>query len=128
MGPAPGLDAELDGNGLKYGPGKRQDAFVMDWKSTDQSIHWPVRITTPGDFELAVTYDADPQAVGGSYRVSLGGNGEAKGEVEGGKEHSQTLGRVRLNPGAFDLRIQPTDVRNGQFLKLRNLSLTPVAQ
>lgn len=123
-----GLDATLEGSGLKYGAGKRQDAFVMDWKSKDQSVVWPVRITEPGDFDLAITYDADPAAAGGIFNVSVGKNDAIVGKIQAEKEHFHPLGRVHLDPGTFEIRIRATDVRNGQFLKLRNLSLTPVAR
>ena len=77
---------------------------------------------------MAVTYDAEEKSAGGAYVVELGAGRGVKRKVEAGREHRQGLGRVRLGPGAFVIRVRPTDVRGGEFLKLRNLSLTPVAQ
>src|SRR5205085_9967545 len=64
------FDAELHGKTMRFGPGKKTDAYVIQWSKPDETISWNVRVTQPTTFNVATLYDA--ASAGGMYAVKIG--------------------------------------------------------
>jgi hypothetical protein len=120
-------DGQLQGRGLRYGAGKRQDAYIYDWNQTDEYVAWPVRLNDSAMFEIRVSYDAGADSAGGQYSVTFDGQ-PYTGTVGEGKERSDMLGRVTLTAGQHEIRITPTRMRGSELMRLRALTLTPMSR
>jgi alpha-L-fucosidase len=119
------FDGELVGRGLAFGAGKTRDAWVRGWSRADAAVRWPVRLKSAAVFDVGIAYDAEAASVGGKYRVKVGEQ-VLGGTVERTPTGALPLGRVRLAPGAFDVRVEAEAITGGELFKLRGLVLTPV--
>jgi alpha-L-fucosidase len=118
------FDGHLTG-GLSFGSGKVRDAYVLGWDRPDEEVSWLVRLREPTTYEVAIAYDADPKAAGGTYVVKLGGK-QLEGTVGPTPTAPIVLGKVTLEPGKFEIVVTPTKIVGGELVKLRGLTLTPV--
>ena len=118
------FDGQLNGRGIAFGPGKTKDAYVQRWTKTDETVSWPVRLDTPVTFEVTISFDAEAASAGGTYIVHIG-EGTLQGTVTTPRGRP-TLGRVRLQPGSFEIRVGPTEIKGGELMRLRSITLTPV--
>jgi alpha-L-fucosidase len=119
------FDGELHG-GLKFGPGKKTDDVVMDWTNTNQFINWPVRLREPVTYEVLANYDASVKSAGGTFRVNVGSQ-TLDGTVQASTNKLVSLGRISLQPGNFEIRISPFEIKDGELFRLRHLELKPVS-
>jgi alpha-L-fucosidase len=117
------FDAQLRG-GLGYGSGKLRDAYVQRWNKLEGSVRWPVRLREPTTYDVAISYDADRRSAGGTYVVKLGDK-SLPGTVGGSTSSPQSLGKVTLPAGAFEISVEPIQISGGELLRLRSLTLTP---
>jgi len=117
------FDGELRGRGLRFGPGKKTDAYVENWRQTNELVAWPARLAAPASFDVGVLYDAPAGSAGGTFAVNFGGQSLA-GTVLTGTNVSAALGRVRLEPGTFEIRWQAGTIRGGELMRPRSLVLT----
>jgi alpha-L-fucosidase len=118
------FDGVLHG-GVKYGAGKAENAYVENWTRNDASVSWPVRVTAPAQYEVSAVYDAPRESEGGTYRVQLGTQ-ELSGTVRTGIHRVEPLGRIRLEPGRFEIRVLSKDMKGAELLRLRSLVLKPI--
>lgn len=138
------FDAKI-GGALQFGPGKSSDAWVKNWKKKEDAVVWPVRVHDKATFEVTVAYDAptDTQrnrvvegdagrelakagkGAGGRYSVQLGPQTVEKA-VRAGINVKEALGRVTLEPGAYDLRVSALEIKGEELMRLRSVVLTPV--
>lgn len=137
------LDASLVGD-LKYGPGKSRDAWIFNWKSKNDAVFWPVKADEESTFDAVLIYDAPegskPKIVegdagsekdagqsgaGGSYRVTCG-DWHVEKTVKTGAGVREPLGRITVEPGEKEFRVQAVKVTGEELLRLRALELTPV--
>jgi hypothetical protein len=116
------FDAELHGKGLKFGPGKVRDAHVTGWTKAGQSIVWPVRLNTAAEYDVAIIYDAEENAVGATYQLGFGSQ-TLNGTVKPGAIQTASLGRVSLPPGIFTITLSTTDNRNNELMRPRSILL-----
>jgi hypothetical protein len=119
------FDGRLRGTGLSFGAGKPRDAYVQGWSRAGDSVGWPVRLNEAAAFDVAVSYDAPPPSAGGAFRVRLGGR-SLPGVVQETPGRPVGLGRVRLEPGAFEIAVEAVDIRGDELMRLRSVVLTPV--
>jgi alpha-L-fucosidase len=119
------FDGELSGKTIRFAPGKKENAFVQDWSEPGDSVSWPLRVATPATFDLSVLYDAPAASAGGTYKVAIGDQ-TFGGTVAAGTERSQSLGRVRLEKGNYELRVAPEKIAGKELMNLRTVTLTPV--
>jgi alpha-L-fucosidase len=119
------FDGDLKGAGLRFGPGKVRDAYVTGLSKPGQSIAWAVRLNAPATFEVSVIYDADAPAAGRSFGVELGAE-RLGGAVKPGTFQTNRLGRVTLQSGLGEIGLAPVDSRDGELMRPRSLTLTPV--
>ena len=118
------FDGVLKG-GLKYGPGKKTDDYVINWNSEDQSVTWPVRLEKAVTYEVLANYTAPADSAGGTFTVSFGSQ-SVSGQVRAGTDQTVSLGRVSLAPGSFDIQVTGTKINGNELFRLRNLQLKPV--
>jgi hypothetical protein len=120
------FDGERIGRGLSFGAGKTRDAWVHGWSRSDAAVAWPVRVSAPATYQVGIAYDADEKSAGGQYRVRVGDEVLA-GTVERTPAAPVTLGKVHLQPGAFEIRVEAVRIAGDELMRLRGLTLTPVA-
>jgi alpha-L-fucosidase len=119
------FDGELHGKTMRFGPGKKTDAYVTQWSKPDETISWSVRVAQPTTFAVATLYDA-PSA-GGTYAVKVGSQSVA-GTVKQAKLQQDSLGPVKLEPGNYEIQIVPEKIAGEELMNLRTLILTPEAK
>jgi hypothetical protein len=120
------FDANLRGQGLRFGPGKVRDAYAYEWTRPDQFIVWPVRLNQAATFEVGVTYDAEAGSAGGTFTLSAGAS-SLKGAVQPGTIRTISLGRVSLPAGNAELKLSALEIRGNEMMKPRSLTLKPAA-
>ena len=138
------FDAKIAGQ-LQYGSGSKGDDRVLNWKNPGDVVVWPVRVSEPAAFEVAINYDA-PQiskakkvegdagkeiaaahnAAGGTYAVQIGGT-EFTGTVHLGNQVTENLGRVQLAPGTYQIRVSAKTITGDELMRLRRVELKPGA-
>jgi alpha-L-fucosidase len=119
------FDAHL-ANGLSFGAGKLRDSYVLGWDRPDEDVSWLVRLREPATYEVAIAYDSDPKSVGGTYVVRVGGQ-QLTGTVGPTPTEPVVLGKVTVEPGKFEIVVTPTKIVGGELMRLRGITLTPVA-
>ncbi|MCX6901941.1 MAG: alpha-L-fucosidase [Verrucomicrobia bacterium] len=115
------FDGQLQGR-LRFGAGKKTDAYVQDWSRRGDFIAWPARVTEAASFDVAVVFDAEAASVGGTFVVKVGER-EFPGTVKQGVEQTVALGQVTLSPGAFEIRVEPKEIKGNELMRLRSLTL-----
>ena len=138
------FDATLKGN-LRFGSGEKNNDTVQNWISTNDAVIWPVRVNEAATFELGITYDAPRvsktrrivegdagkevapanQGASGVYVVQIGGNA-LTGTVRQGNRVAETLGRVALPPGNYEIRVAAKEITGEELMRLRQMTLKPV--
>jgi hypothetical protein len=119
------FDGKLAGDSIKFGQGKRENAYVEQWTKPSDSVAWSVRVTQPTTFDLAATYDAEADSEGGHYEVRTGSS-DLAATVHAGKEQTQRLGQVQFAPGVHEIRVQPDRIAGSELMRLRHLTLSAV--
>lgn len=120
------FDAQLEGKGLKFGPGKTRDAYVLGWSNATQSVVWPVRLNEAAEFELVATYDAEKESAGGTFTAIVGtAKAPTVAAVKSGTMQTANLGRVSLKPGSTEIKLSAVSIQGGELMKPRSLTLTP---
>ena len=120
------FDGTIHGQTLRFGQGKRENAYVEQWSEAEESLAWPVRVTAPASFEVTALYDAEKPSAGGTYRLAIGSHVLA-GVVHEGKERSETLGTVRLEAGEHEIRVAPVRIAGNELMRLRSVTLRAVS-
>ncbi len=140
-----GFDAKLEGK-LQFGPGKSSDAWVTNWKSKGDAVVWPVRLNEEATFEVELVYDAPKDSKGGKvkegdagrertqagrgaggvYLVKVGTQTLEK-QVRTGTNVRDTLGKLTLEPGSFEIRVSAREITGEELLRLRAVMLKPVS-
>ena len=120
------FDGKLAGETIKFGQGKKDNAYVEQWTEPSDSIGWTVRVTQPTRFTVAASYDAPPESAGGKFRLKNGSDTKFEGSVKAGVEQSQRLGELELAPGVHEIRVEPAQIVGNELMRLRNLTFTAV--
>jgi len=122
------FDAELRGDGFKYGDGKAPRAYVSNWTSKDQAVVWPVRLNEPAAFEVEIRYTNAAAADGGSFVLEAGGKKlsvTVKSSARESDIHTEKLGRLELAAGAFELRVKAEAIAGKELMRLFAVTLRP---
>ena len=115
----------VTGKTMRFGPGKKTDAYVIQWSKPDETISWSVRVAQPATFSVATLYDAG--GAGGTYSVKVGSQ-SLSGTVKQAKLQQDSLGTVKLEPGTYPIQIVPEKIAGEELMNLRTLILTPEAK
>jgi alpha-L-fucosidase len=116
------FDGELHGKGLKFGPGKVRDAYAMDWTKPDEFISWPARINEPATYDVELTYDAEANSAGGTFSISFGSQ-TLNGVIKSGTIQTTQVGRVKLQPGSFEIKLAAGEIKGSELMRPRTLTL-----
>ncbi len=119
------FDGDLQG-GLKYGPGKKTDDYVISWNSENESVTWPVRLEKAATYEVLANYTATADSAGSAFTVNFGSQ-SFSGQVKAGTDQTISLGRVSLAAGSYDIKVTGTKVNGDELFRLRNIQLKPVS-
>ncbi|MCX7008147.1 MAG: alpha-L-fucosidase, partial [Kiritimatiellaeota bacterium] len=141
-----GFDAKLQGK-VQFGPVKKSDDWVTNWKAKGDAVVWPLRLNTQATFELALVYDAPKDSKGGKVKEGDAGKERAQAskgaggtyvvkvcaqsvehKVRSGANLRDALGKLTLEPGAFEIRVTAKEITGDELLRLRALILKPVAE
>jgi alpha-L-fucosidase len=139
------IHATLEG-GLKYGPGKSRDAWVFNWRGSEDAVVWPVRADRKVSYDAVLVYDApggtktrvidgdagkektaEQSGSGGIYAVSCG-DWTIQRTVRTGTNVAEPLGRITVHPGDGEIRIKAVKVTGEELFRPRSLELTPVRE
>jgi hypothetical protein len=115
------FDGVLHG-GLRFGPGKKTDDYVMDWTNLNQSVTWPVRLNQPATYEVLIDYLAANNSASGTFKVVLGSQ-VLNGTVPVGDPQNVSLGQVSLRAGTFEIGVFAREIKGGELFRLRSLRL-----
>ena len=124
------FDGRLEGDGMRYGDGKRGRDVVERW-GAGGSVAWDVRLTAPGRFRLALEYAAGSPTSASAYRVTVGPM-RMDGRVmpTGGDSVFVTspVGEVALDAGAYTIRVLPLRIDGAALMRLRRIELMPLGE
>ena len=119
------FDGQLHG-GLRFGPGKKTDDYVLDWTRASQSVTWPFRLNENALYEVFVNYEAPENTAGGTFEISLG-NQTLEGTVQPGVARPVSVGKVALAPGNYRIKVGAKSISGSELFRLRNLELRPAS-
>lgn len=123
------FDGQLAGRGIRYGDAKRNNDVVNEWSDTAGTVSWPVRVTTPGRFKVAVNYSTASVKNGGTYVLEVGGqkiNGRVSPTEKLSEFRTEPLGEVILPAGNSTLVVRAVEIADGNLMRLRQVELTPL--
>ncbi len=109
-------------SGLRFGPGKKTDDYVINWTKPEQSVSWPVRLDSPANYEVLANYDAPRGSAGGTFNVTVGSS-QLAGTVQAGTNQTVSLGRVSLAPGKLVIKVAGNQITGSELFRLRDLEL-----
>jgi len=118
------FDGELHG-GLRFGPGKKTDDVVENWTKPNQSVTWAVRLNEAVTYDVFINYDTT-DSVTNTFTVSFGSQ-TLEDATQKNNNKSLSVGKVSLQPGTFEIKVAPKEIKRGELFELRNLELRPVA-
>jgi hypothetical protein len=114
------FDGHLEGSPIRFGPGKKTDAYVIQWSQADNAVTWNVRVTEPTTFAISAIYDAG--SAGGTYAVKTGGQSAT---VRPGKLQQDVLGTINFVAGNHQIKVVPEKIAGEELMNLRTLVLRP---
>ena len=117
------FDAKLVG-GLRFGPGKERDAYVLGWTQPKQSVRWPVRVREKVTYEVAIAYDAEKESINNTFVVNVGDK-TLQGKIAEPSKTPVVLGQVTLTPGETEISVEAVGERTGELMRLRGIVLRP---
>lgn len=119
------FDAELMGEGMRFGPGKTHDAHVLGFSGQNQSIQWAARLNEATIYDVEISYDAIAESDGNTFKVTFGTQA-LTGSVNSGNIQTDYLGRIELEPGEVMISLIASETTGGEVMRPRALKLTPV--
>ncbi|MCC5930750.1 MAG: alpha-L-fucosidase [Cyclobacteriaceae bacterium] len=119
------FDAELIGEGLRFGPGKSNDDHILGFSSQRQSIRWATRLNETTLYDVEISYDAEAEENGTAFEVAFGSK-SLKGSVNAGKSQKDYLGRIEIDPDDFIISITPLMTTEKEIMRPRSLTLRTV--
>jgi len=119
------FDGRLAGP-LGFDRGKAENAFVKNWGNAEGRISWPLRVRERATYDVSLAYDADKKSEGGTFQVAIGGK-SFPGKVAPTPKNPVRVGRVTLEPGAYELVVSATKIMNatagGELFRLRSAQM-----
>ena len=100
---------------------------MTGFSNRNQAVVWPVRLNERAAFEVQICYDAEPDSAGSGFAVAFGDQ-ILRGTVNAGTIVTQTLGRVSLPKGATEIRLAAEEIKGGEALRPRSLTLKTAAR
>lgn len=117
------FDANLHGPALKYGPGKKNNDYLINWTSPQAYITWQIRADAPGRYQITANYDASTQSDGNTLSLAIATH-SLTAQVHSGEQISQPLGSIKIPAGPQEIRVIPQNLAAGELCNLRSITLT----
>ena len=118
-----GTKAKLEG---------RKEQHIGFWVNQEDFVRWPVRITEPGKFNVAMKYACEEKAAGSEFALSIGDQTLAgKVESTGAWTNfvSKKIGTIAIEkPGVTAVVLKPTKKGRSGVMNLRGLVLMPTTR
>ena len=114
------FDGQQVGKGWGYGDGKVHRNYLTNWRSTDQSVEWDLRLTTPAQYDVYLEYNTETPQDSGSVSVTVGPQVfEIAYTPCPEREGSRTLyaGSVSLEEGPVPCRLAGLQHNGRQFMR-----------
>jgi len=121
------FDAQLIGEGFKYGDGKANRYYVEGWKSTQQEIQWSVKALKPTNFKVVIKYTAEN--VGSVYELKINNKriiARTKENLPNKSYALEELGEVDLNRQATKIIVRSNNIKGDELMKLFEIQLIPI--
>lgn len=134
----------VDRKGWSLGKGTSITSHAKGWSHKNCAVRWKSRLTQPATFQATLRYDApeadkakvetdggaitakSQQTFGGTFTVSIG-NQTLKSEVrQHGMDVALDLGRLTLEPGDLQIKIQADEITGKELMLFKSLTLTPI--
>jgi alpha-L-fucosidase len=100
------------------------------WTQSDAYASWQVQIDKPGTYDVSVLYSLPPGEGGSEFAVAVG-DAKVTGKTEDtgiGVYKETSVGTIKIEkPGAMELTLKPVKIAKQELMKLRALTLRPVA-
>ena len=113
------FDADLQGRGLSYGDGKINRNYVKNWKETDQSMKWDVRLDEPAIYNVSLSYNTMTKGNSGLVTVEIDGKDydvSYPAFEERSGQTSVNVGKVQLKKGTHKFVLKGKSFEGGQFM------------
>lgn len=121
------FDAQLIGEGFKYGDGKANRFYVEGWKSTQQEIRWPVRALKPTKFKAVIKYTAEQ--VGNNFELKINDKertARTKKNLPNKSYALEELGEVVLDKQSTKIIVRSNNIKGDELMKLFEIQLIPI--
>lgn len=103
---------------------------ISKWKGTEDFAEWLARVDKPGKFRLSITYAANKNSEGMTYKISIDDTHFEKNVICTGDWYEFRefpVNYIELkDPGVYKLRIRPDRDGDTNIMYLRSLALIPV--
>jgi alpha-L-fucosidase len=121
------FDARQQGEGFRYGDGKKEKYYVEGWGRLDQLLHWSFRLNEATNYKVNMKYSATGNA-GGRVKLQAGATVFSKDIKPGQNSDVITLelGSLKLKPGTHNISIMPEKIDGQELMKLFELELVPI--
>jgi alpha-L-fucosidase len=122
------FDARQQGEGFRYGDGKKDKYYVEGWNRVDQLLHWSFRLNTSANYRVRLKYIANETA-GGKMKLQAGTTVFFK-DIIPGKNNNELvtieLGTLSLTPGIHSISLVPERIEGEEIMKLFEVELVPI--
>lgn len=120
------FDAKQQGKKLGFGDGKTDRYFVNGWNSKDSNLSWSLKALKPAKYKVIAKYIADEG--GSTYEVKLGKFAKKETVIasQKGSVITQEIGIAELDAGAYQLAVNPLDIKGAELMKLLEIQLLPI--
>jgi len=125
------LNATVHGDTARYESGGGKDNIGF-WTDPQDYVTWDFKVTTPGSFNVEITFACTPDSGGSEYSVSV-----AEQELSGTVREtgswtdfvSEKLGTVKIGKaGVYTLAVKPKTMPRGAVMNLKSITLVPIKE
>ncbi len=120
------IDADLHGDKLAYAGGNWRTDFLKNWMGENDYVQWNIRSNTNSYFDIYISYDANVNSDGNKFEVIVDGHHFEQTVVAGAHREHLYVGRVKLKPQTYVVKIRALGQFKNELFKLRDLRIDPV--
>ena len=121
------FDANTRGTEAKY-EGRGTGGHIGYWTQREDHVEWTALLNEGGRFEVTITYACEPDSAGTEYQLIVGDNdltGRVSSTGSWKRFRSESLGRMRLEPGRYKVTVKPKTVPKNAVMNLRQIKIAP---
>jgi hypothetical protein len=121
-------DAFTHGAKIRYESGGGKDNIGF-WTDPADWVHWVLRVTEPGNFEVAITYACPNDSAGSEYTVEVAGktlSGKVQGTGSWTQFQTEKLGTLELPADRHTLEVKAKNLVGEGVINLQSITFKPV--